>query len=77
MLNARLLNIFRSVFNKPTMEISDEMSAGDVPGLDSLMHIQLIVTVEKEFGIKFKNSEIAKLNNIGDLKNLISKRQPA
>ena len=77
MIDERTLKVFRSVFGKPAMEISDEMSAADIPEWDSLMHIQLIVGIEKEFGIKFKNSEIAKLKSIGDLRALIVKHKPA
>jgi len=72
-MEEKLLKIFRTVFSNSEMEINDEMTANDVPQWDSLVHIQLIVAVEKEFAVKFKNSEIARLKNVGDLKNLIAK----
>ena len=42
---------------------------------DSLTHITFIVEVEKRFGIKFRNAEIARLQCIGDLKRLVDKHQ--
>ena len=38
-----------------------EMTADDVPDWDSLQHINLIIAVEKEFGISFATSEIGGL----------------
>ncbi|MGZ4077403.1 MAG: acyl carrier protein [Bacteroidia bacterium] len=37
-----------------------------------MSHLKLIVTVEKEFGIKISGSEVMKLKNVGDLLNLVN-----
>ena len=76
MLNAKLQEVFRRVFDDNGLTITDEMSAEDIDAWDSLNHIQLIVAVEKDFEVKFKNSEIARLANVGDLKALLAKRKP-
>ncbi|CAN5394678.1 acyl carrier protein [soil metagenome] len=73
MIKDELQSILRSVFAQPELELYDEMSAKDVDGWDSLAHIQLIVAVEKHFKVKFKNAEIARLKNVGDLIQLIAK----
>jgi acyl carrier protein len=41
---------------------------------DSLTHINLIVEIEREFGIKFTTREIAGLTNVGELMDLISRK---
>jgi acyl carrier protein len=64
---ARLAQIFESVFDEDSVELTPELSAKDVDGWDSLAHIRLILTVEKAFKIKFSTSEIGKLANVGDL----------
>ena len=51
--------------------------AGDIDKWDSLTHINLIVEVEKTFGTKFRNGEIARLQCVGDLKRLVKKYKPA
>ncbi len=71
-----LQSVFRKVFNNPTLAISDDMSAADIDGWDSLAHIDLIVAVEKTFAVKFRNAEIARLHCIGDLKKLLVKHRP-
>lgn len=50
------------------------LPAKDVDGWDSLTHIRLMLTVEKAFKVKFSNSEIGKLETVGDLVTLINAR---
>jgi acyl carrier protein len=69
-----LTEIFRDVFNDESLVISPETSARDIPAWDSVMHVSLIVNVEKAFGVRFSSSEIAKLQNVGDLAVLIDSK---
>jgi acyl carrier protein len=47
--------------------------ADDVPGWDSMNHINLIISTESRLGIKFKTAEIEGLRNVGHLVEVISK----
>jgi acyl carrier protein len=67
----RLGDIFRDVFNDEDLVISRETSAKDIEEWDSVMHVSLIVNVEKGFGVRFSSSEVAKLQNVGELADLI------
>lgn len=67
----RLLSIFREIFDDPDLQISRSTTASDVENWDSLTHINLIVAIEREFKIKLTTSEVAKLQNVGDLMQLI------
>jgi acyl carrier protein len=71
-----LQQIFREVFEAPALVISDELDAGSVDRWDSLTHVNMIVAVERHFGVKFKNAEVAKLKCVGDLVGLIKKKKP-
>lgn len=68
----RLTEVFRNVFNDDDLVISRETSAKDIAEWDSVMHVSLIVNVEKAFGVRFSSSEVAKLQNVGDLADLIA-----
>lgn len=68
---ARLTEIFRTVFNNPALELSNSLTAVDVPGWDSFNHINLVMYVEEEFGIRFTTREIAALKDVGEFKILI------
>ena len=70
----RLTEIFREVFDDPSLVLTPEMKAGDVPDWDSLNHINLIVAVEARFKIKFKSTELESLRNVGHLVELIEKK---
>ena len=56
-----VLEVFRNVFGDETIEWTDSMTAADVPGWDSLGHLNLIIALEKRFAIKFATAEIARL----------------
>lgn len=63
----KLNEIFIDVLDLDECELTDETSANDIEEWDSLSHIQLIVAIEKAFGIKFTSLEIMKWNNVGEM----------
>jgi len=71
---AKLQTIFDTVFLEPVV-LTPVLSAKDVPEWDSLMHISLMVAVEKAFGVRFRMGEVESTNNVGEFANLIIKRQ--
>jgi acyl carrier protein len=71
---AKLTTVFRDVFDDDTLELKAEMNADDVEEWDSLSHIRLILSVEREFGIRFSTVELGSLDTVGDLVGLIAKK---
>ena len=71
---SRLARVFREVFDDETIELTPQLTAKDVDGWDSLTHIRLILSVEKEYKIRFTTSEIRNLENVGALVALIRAR---
>ena len=63
----RLNEVFREVFDDETIQISDETVAADIEDWDSLEHINLILAVEKCFGIKFNMGEAVSMKNVGEV----------
>jgi len=72
-----LTKVFHEVFEDPSIVIRPETSASDIPTWDSLMHIQLVVAVEKQFGIRFATGEVEKLQNVGEMISLITQKKAA
>ncbi len=68
----KLTGIFHVLFNAPDLELSDDLTAKDVPGWDSFNHVNLIINIEEEFGVRFSNDEVGKLQNVGNLKSLLA-----
>ena len=68
---SKLNEVFRDVFDDESIEVNDATTANDIEDWDSLEHINLVVAVEKCFGIKFNMGEVAKLKNVGEMTDLI------
>ncbi len=73
----KLNQVFQNVFDDDEIQITPQTTAKDVEGWDSLMHVTLVVNVEKAFQVKFSSTEVASLKNVGDLLALIESRTSA
>lgn len=69
-----LTNIFRDVFENDDLIINEEMSSDDIKGWDSLVHIRIIVAIEKQFLLKLNVNEMSNLKNVGDMIHIIEKK---
>jgi acyl carrier protein len=65
---------FRKVLDLETLELAEATSAADVEEWDSLSHIQIVVALEKRFGVKFSSEEILAWERVGDIVSSIEKR---
>ncbi len=71
----RLQNLFREFFDDANIDLNEQSSGEDILDWDSLAHVRLILTVEKEFDCRFESEEIADLTNVGDLISAILSKQ--
>ncbi len=71
----RVNEVFREVFDNEELTVCGETTAKDVEGWDSLMHVTLIINIEKAFGVRFTPSEIAGLKNVAELIQLIERHR--
>jgi acyl carrier protein len=67
-------DIFRDHLEDDSIVLTDETTANDVEGWDSLMHLQLIVAIENHFKVKFTSKEILQWKNVGEMVSSITKR---
>ena len=74
---SRLANIFRTLFNDPGLQLRDDLTARDVDGWDSLNHVNLMILIEEEFGVRFTTAEVSSLQNVGELKRLLAAKRRA
>jgi acyl carrier protein len=70
----KLTGVFHDVFGGDEIRLTPQLTAKDVDGWDSLAHVRLMLTVERAFSIKLTASEIGRLNSVGDLAELISRK---
>lgn len=71
---AQVESIFRCVLKNESIILTDETTADDVEGWDSLTHVVLISEIEKHFGIKFSIREMLSWRTVGKMIDCIIKK---
>lgn len=69
-----LNEVFQDVFDDEGITVGEDTTAADIEGWDSLEHINLIVAVERHFGMKFTMGEVAGMKNVGAMAAIIEER---
>ena len=73
-VNTELLKVFRDVFEDDFLLITRETTAANVPGWDSLQHVTLILAIEARFRIRLSSAEVADVQTVGDLIDIVELR---
>jgi acyl carrier protein len=67
------------VFDHDELVISEATTATDVDGWDSMAHVNLIIAIEKRFGVSFSGADLASMREsdrtIGHLIGLIAAKK--
>jgi acyl carrier protein len=71
---AKVKDILADILDVEPEKFELSTSAHDIEEWDSLSHIRLMVAIEKAFKIKFTNSEIENLKNVGELVALVGQK---
>jgi acyl carrier protein len=71
----KLQDVFRTVFDDEALIVSRDTTAQDIEAWDSVQNVTLMLEVESEMSVRFSTSEMAYLKNVGDLVDLIEKKQ--
>ncbi len=69
-----LNEIFRDVFDDDSLTVTETTTAADIEEWDSLANINIIVSIESEFNVKFNMDEISSMKNVGEMAKIISER---
>lgn len=77
MISERLKKVILKELDLDDFDIQDDTLASQVPGWDSLSHVNVIVAIEKEFKIRFKTSEILKFKNVGEMQQSVDSKTAA
>ncbi len=63
--------VFRRIFDDESITVEDGTTSADIEDWDSLEHINLVVAIEKKFGIKFNMGEVNGFKNVGEMVDTI------
>ena len=71
-----LPEIFRSVLRlPPEFDLLDAMSFPDVPGWDSLGHMNLVAELERRYSVSLDLEEIVSIGSVRDVRRLIARKK--
>ncbi len=69
-----LNEIFQDVFDDEDIVVDAETNSDTIEDWDSLEHINLVVAIEKAFGLKFSMDEVTGMKNVGEMVEIIKTR---
>ena len=72
----KIQEFLRDILDLPTLELKPTTTAREVPGWDSLAHVNLVTSLEAEYGIRFSVAELTRIKNIGDMVTMIDQKKP-
>lgn len=70
----KLNEIFRDVFDDASIIVDETTTAADIDDWDSLTHINLLASIEDEFGIRFNMKDVVSMKNVGEMADLIEEQ---
>lgn len=73
-MRERLKQVMGSVFELDPAEIPDDASGTNVPGWDSLRHLELLLALEAEFGIHIASQEMLELVSLPVIEDFLERR---
>ena len=80
-IRLELQAVLRGAFDNDELVISDATKATDVDGWDSMAHVNVIIAIEKRFGVRFSGADLASMRGsgrtIGHLIDLIAAKTKA
>lgn len=67
----KIENVFQNIIKK---KVNSKSNNKNTKGWDSLSHVKLILSLEKNFKIKFALSEFDQLNSFSNIKKIIKSK---
>lgn len=76
-LDDKLADLLASVFDIDKDQINADSNVDNVEGWDSVNHMHLVVALEEEFGIEFKDDEAVELISFELIRSYLKEKIPA
>ena len=68
-----LTRIARESIGDPRLTLGERMSAGDVPGWDSLNHTIITMAIGAEYGVELQPRTLAEARDFGEVVAIVNK----
>jgi acyl carrier protein len=72
-VSARVVGVVASTLRIDPADVTEELSAGDVPSWDSLGHVTLLQALEEAFGVTFDIDDALSIESVGDMVTVLTR----
>ena len=73
-MGTKIESLMADLFNIKNEDITDSLTMKDTDGWDSLRHMELIVSIEKTFGVELTFEEIVAMQTLKDIKKILKEK---
>lgn len=70
-----ILTIAKDVFDEDDVSFGPDTPFDEIEDWDSLSHVHMIVRMEKEFGMRFEQTELRGLVKVEDLLSIVERKR--
>ncbi len=70
-MDTKLNQLIAAILHIPLNGVVDQLAMSDVETWDSLQHMNLIASLEQEFGVEFTFEEIVSMQSVAVIKNVL------
>lgn len=74
LLSTKVKEIVATALHLSADLITDQLTMADVDTWDSLQHMNLIASLEQEFGIELTFEEIVSMQSVGEIKRVLESK---
>ena len=71
-IETRIRTVVCQTFEISEDQCCEDLTAGDIPEWDSLGHLNLLVSIEKEFGLAFEVTDTVEIESVGDIIDIVT-----
>jgi acyl carrier protein len=76
-MKQRIIELVSSIMDVPAESLTEDSSPANVESWDSLKHMNLVLALEEEFGIRLNDERIMKMVSVGAIVETVSELAPA
>ena len=75
-LPSELKSILENVLDKDLDDLKNDDDLTD-PSIDSVMMLEIMVTLERTYGVKFQQTDLTRITSINDMMSLLVEKRDA
>jgi acyl carrier protein len=71
----KITEVVRDQLDDDGVQLSVQTVSSDIEGWDSLAHVRILIAVEQAFGMRLTTTQIASIESVGELIDIIFEAQ--